>query len=246
MDSFFEELGFTEYEGRTFSSLLKLKASGIKEISLNSGVPQNKLYGIIKKFENLGILSLVSVEPKKYQLINSKNFIKEKIKKKQERLKEMMQNLRNIRSYREDNFVFSLIKGQRAIMNKLVGLNKNARKEIFGVQRNWKYWGEGIREMEKAVKRDVDVRLIGIISKETKKRAGEWKNAGCKIKAYNKKFGEYPLRFSIFDGKYARITIGKPEIKESKDYITILTESKPLIRMLRNQFLQMWGECKKF
>lgn len=244
--AFFKDLGFTEYESKILTSLVKLKTAGPKEISLDSNVPQNKLYSIIKKFENEGRISLISVEPKKYQLINIDNLVKEKLKEKEDKLKELMESSKDINLIgdKEGQFVFSLIKGQKAIMNKLVELNKNAEKEILGVQRNWKYWGEGVREMEKGIKRGVDVKLIGVINSETAKRAEEWKKAGCKIRAYNKKFGNYPLRFSIFDRKYARITIGKPEIKDSKDYITILTDSKPLVSMLRNQFLQMWKESK--
>ena len=74
----------------------------------------------------------------------------------------------------------------------------------------------------------------------------EWKKTGAKIKIYNEKFGEYPLRFGVFDEKEARITIGKPEIPDSQNYVTIWTKSKPLINILRKQFLEMWKECEKF
>ena len=38
-------------------------------------------------------------------------------------------------------------------MNKLAEHNLKVKKEIIGVQRNWKYWGEGIRAMEKTIKK---------------------------------------------------------------------------------------------
>ena len=244
---FFKSLGFSDYESKTLVSLTKLKRATAKELSLDSGVPQNKLYFILKKFQEQGILSLVSLEPKKYELINIKSFINSKIKEKEDGLKELKKSFKDIEKVqdKEEQFVFSLIKGQRAIMNKLVEINKKTEKEILGVQRNWKYWGEGIRTVEKAIKKGVDVKFIGAVNDKNYEKVKEWKKIGCKIKAYNKKFGPYPLRFSIFDKKFARITIGKPEIRESKEYITILTDSKPFVRMLRNQFMQMWKECKK-
>ena len=131
-------------------------------------------------------------------------------------------------------------------MHKLAEQNAIVKKEIFGVQRNWKLWGKGIRAMKDSIKDGVDARLIGVVNKDTEKRAKEWKKIGCKVKKYNNKFGENPLRFTIFDGEVARITIGKPEITDPKDYITIWTKSKPLIRILRAQFLQMWKESEKF
>ena len=41
---FFKDLDFSEYEAKTLSSLIKLKSGKVKQISLDSGVPQNKLY----------------------------------------------------------------------------------------------------------------------------------------------------------------------------------------------------------
>jgi sugar-specific transcriptional regulator TrmB len=140
----------------------------------------------------------------------------------------------------DNEFIFSLIKGQKTIMDKLAEHNPKAKKEILGVQRNWKVWGQGLREMQKTVKKGVEVKIIGVINEETKSRVLEWKKTGAKIKAYNPVYGEYPLRFTIFDNKEARITIGKPEIPNPEDYITVWTKSKPLISILRSQFLDMW------
>ena len=248
---YFQALGFTEYESKALSCLIKLKSANPKQISLDSDVPQNKLYQILKKFEGLGILAILPTEPKKYELINIKTFIKNKLKQKQEKLKQLQVSSKKIDLIedKEKQAIFSLIKGQKTIMNRLAEMNKNVKKEILGVQRNWKIWGQGLREMQGAVKRGVNVKFIGIINKEDKeniKRVKEWKKIGCKIKDFNKKFGDYPLRFSIFDNKYARITIGKPEIKNPKDYITIWTDSKALINMLRKQFLEMWKEGERF
>ncbi len=243
---FFKDLDFSEYEAKTLSSLMKLKSGNPKQISLDSGVPQNKLYSILKKFEKLGILALLPNEPKQYQLINIKTFINNKIKEKQKKLRQLKSSSKKIEliENKDEQAVFSLIKGQRTIMNKLAETNKNVDKEILGVQRNWKIWGEGLREMKQAVKRGVDVKFIGVVNKDNIKKVLEWKKVGCKIRVYNKKFGEYPLRFSIFDNKYARITIGKPEIQDPKDYITIWTDSKALIRMLKYQFIEMWKESE--
>jgi sugar-specific transcriptional regulator TrmB len=207
---FFKDLGFQEYEAKTLSSLIKLKCANPKEINLDSGVPQNKLYSILKKFEKLEILSMIPCEPKKYQLINIKSFIKEKIKEKQEKLKILIKNSEKVEELKnkDNQSIFSLIKGQRTIMNKLAEANKDVKTEILGVQRNWKVWGGGLRAMQNAIKKGVDVKLIGVVNKENINKVKEWKKIGCKIKAYNKKFGDYPLRFSVFDKKYARITIG--------------------------------------
>ncbi len=245
---FFQNLGFSEYESKALLSLIKLKIANPKEISFDSSVPQNKLYGILKKFEKEGLIAILPGQIKKYQLINFDGFVKKKIVDKKKKLSEMKQfsKLFGKTSLFEEQFVFSLIKGQRAILNKLAENNSKVKKEILGVQRDWKVWGEGLRTMEKSIKKGVDVKFIGCVNGNRGKKAVEWKKIGCKIKAYNKKFGEYPLRFSVFDGKEARITIGKPEIQNPEEYITIWTTSKPIVAILRKQFLEMWKESKEF
>ncbi len=245
---FFRELGFSEYESKVLAALVKLESATAKEINLASRVPQNKLYSLLEGFEKLGILSSLPVEPKKFKLMNIETFVSKKLKEKEENLKELKKKSKQIKEIdeKEEQFTFTLLKGQQAVMDKLAEANRNVKKEILGVQRNWKYWAEGIRAMKDAVKRGVDVKLIGIVNEDNKSRVVEWKKIGCKIKKYNKKFGDFPLRFSIFDNKWARITIGKPEIQNPEDYLTIWTDSKAMISMLRNQFMQMWKESENF
>jgi sugar-specific transcriptional regulator TrmB len=245
---FFKSLDFTEYESKVLASLLRIKIGTTKQINFDSGVPQNKIYRVLDKFHNSGLVEIIPGKLKKYKLINLKVFVHQKLKEKGNKLKEtkrISKELNNLKDPDETN-LFSIIKSQKAIMNKLAENNSKAKKEIFGVQRNWKVWGSGLREIQNAVKRGVDVKFIGIVDSETKKRVLEWKKTGAKIKIYNKKFGHYPLRFSIFDSKGARVTIGKPEITKPENYITVWTKSKPLINILRKQFLDMWKECEKF
>lgn len=239
---FFRSLGLTVYEAKILASFTRLRKANAKELNLDSGVPKNKVYRIIRNFENLGLLELIPNETKTYKLTNIKTFVSNKIKEKDKELSEIKKNSKDLDKIKEiDNeFVFSLIRGQRAIMDKLAEHNPKVKKEILGVQRNWKVWGKGLREMKKTVKKGIDVKIIGVVNDETKERVLEWKKTGCKIKAYNEKYGQYPLRFTIFDNKEARITLGKPEIKEPRNYITVWTKSKPLISILRTQFADMW------
>lgn len=242
---FFRSLGLTEYESKIIASLINSKEASARQMSEVSHVPQNKVYPIIKKFISLGVLA--ESPDKKYRLINVRAFVEERLSEREHELENMKNSFEEVElDNQSEEASFEIIKGQKAVMNKIVEINENVKKEILGVQRSWKVWGSGLRVMEKLMKDKVEVKMIGLINGETKGKAAEWKDIGCKIKAYNKKFGEFPLRFTIFDNKLARITLGKPEIPDPKDYITIITTSKPLITILRKQFLEMWKESKSF
>jgi len=91
---FFKNLGFNEYESKTLSSLIKLRQVSPKEISLDSNVPQNKLYSILRKFQNLGILA--EIPNKKYELINFKTFINKRLNEEENKLKKLKQSLPNL------------------------------------------------------------------------------------------------------------------------------------------------------
>jgi len=238
----FQSIGLTEYESKILDSLIYLKTADPKNLSIHSKVPQNKIYEIIKKLEKFGIVESIPSEKNIYKSVNIKTFIEERISEQESKIKEIKNQIKNIEI---SNNPISILIGQKNIMNKLAERNILVKKEILGVQGNWKIWGKGLIEMKKSTKSGVKVKLIGIINEETKERAQEWKDVGCEVRAYNQKFGKYPLRFTIFDNKEARITLGKPEINNPEDYITIWTTSKPLIAILRNQFLQMWKESNK-
>ncbi len=186
---FFKNLGFGEYESKIIVSLIKLGETSVVKLSAGSGVPQNKIYGIMNNLEKIGLVG--DIPENKFRLINLKSHIDGKLKEKEEKLKDLKKHSEFIDEIKEpeEKCTFYLIKGQKAIMDKLAESNQKVEKEIFGVQRNWKFWAEGIRAMEKAVKKGVNVRLIGVINKENIKRAKEWKKIGCKIKKYNQKFG---------------------------------------------------------
>jgi len=237
-------LGFSKYEVKVIITMLKLGVVAPKEISFDSGVPQNKIYGLLLKFETQGLIEQLMTDPKSYKIINFQSFVDAKIQSKNEVLKEMKKASKNINESGDNNFIFSLIKGQKAIMNKMAEQNLKVKKEILVVNRNWKFWSKGIRAMETSVNNGIDVRLIGVVNPETIEKVKVWKKIGCNIRAYDNSLGEYPLRFTIYDNNEARITLGKPEISNPKDYITIWTKSKPLINILRSQFMNMWKNCK--
>ena len=66
------------------------------------------------------------------------------------------------------------------------------------------------------------------------------------FESYTELFGDLLPRISIFDQKTARITVGKHEIKNSKEYLTTIIESQACVNILRIHFLQMWDNGIEF
>ena len=53
------------------------------------------------------------------------------------------------------------------------------------------------------------------------------------------------VRFSTFDGKVCRVTIGKPEISKEENYLSIWMESPAFASLLKDQFLEMWKNSRE-
>ncbi|PIN78602.1 hypothetical protein COV16_05750 [Candidatus Woesearchaeota archaeon CG10_big_fil_rev_8_21_14_0_10_34_8] len=70
----------------------------------------------------------------------------------------------------------------------------------------------------------------------------QWKNVGVKIKYYPKN-EQKSIRFSTFDNKVCRITIGSPEIINEDDYLSFWIESPAFASLLKDQFLDMWKKA---
>ena len=87
---------------------------------------------------------------------------------------------------------------------------------------------------------DIADSVEGTIDKNNHEIIRKWLTTGAEIKVFNKKlYGEVIPKFTVYDKKL-RITIGKPEIQDSEEYISLIVESPSLINVFRNQFLAMW------
>ena len=99
--------------------------------------------------------------------------------------------------------------------------------------------------MKEAIDGGINVKMICTFEENKIPSYKAWLKTGAKIRVFNEKlFGPLLPRISIFDGTIARLTIGKPEVKNEEEYITIWTESKAFAQMLRSHFMNMWKDSK--
>ena len=101
-----------------------------------------------------------------------------------------------------------------------------------------------MRLIKENIKAGIDVRFLMHYEATREDVYRKWRDAGVRIRFYesNEKRG---IRFSTFDGKIARITIGKPEIEREEDYLSFWIESPALAIMLKEQFLASWNKAKE-
>ncbi|MCX6750483.1 MAG: hypothetical protein NTZ83_03425, partial [Candidatus Pacearchaeota archaeon] len=88
-------VGLEYYEAKALTVLLKDKMS-LNDISKKSGIPFGKVYSVIKKLKERGVVSETNSRPKLVYVENASEVIGKLIREKQEKEKELNEKLRNI------------------------------------------------------------------------------------------------------------------------------------------------------
>lgn len=237
-----KKLGLTEYESRAYTALAKLGPANIKEIVRESKLPRNKTYEALEKLEQKNRVISLPVSPKKYKIANPELF-REEIKELESSMNELIKLITQPKKD-EHKDLFWMIKGQKATMERILSENEKCEKEIAFCSNLSRPMYKNMRILEQTLKRGVNVKIICKYKKENESLYKEYLKMGAKLRVFNEKeFGPLLPRIGIFDNKTARLTIGRPEVKNEEEYITLWTESKAFSQMLKKHFMNMWKQC---
>ncbi len=238
-----QKLGLTEYESRAYLALAELGPSTVREIVLQSKLPRNKAYEALQRLEEKNKVISIPVSPRKYKISGPETFKEEvnRIQMSVENLIKVIQAPKRV----EFKDLFWVIKGQKAIMERMLQQNKKTQKELLMCNRlsvmGYKY----LQTMRELRNQRIVVKMICQFDPRKIPMFNAWLGTGVEMRVFNEaKFGPLIPRISIYDGSIARLTIGSPEVKSKEDYMTLWTESKAFATMLRAHFLNMWKECK--
>ena len=246
MDGFevLRKLGFTEYEAKAYLALATLGEASAKDIASKSSLPKNKVYEVLQALEEKEKVVSVPVSPRKFKVVDVDS-LSDLVEVKKKELLTLEKECRLFvtetkkRSTIDDSKEFFwILKTKKAIEQKLRMYNRDVKKEILSCHTFSRDFPVGVREVEKAVKRGISVKVLTPVTKENKKRIKEWLDVNIDVRKAQK----YPgaVRFTVFDGKAVRLTIGDPEAKGKEDFRTLWIESKSFASLMREQFLSMW------
>ena len=242
-----KQFGFTEYEIKIYTTLLQRGAATAKEIADSSGVPSNKVYAALLELIEKGFVATLNLRPKQYKITSMQPFKdilmsrKKEIKKTERTLASFQQMLQQKHHDLED--VALVLKGKKKIVQMLAEASENTKEFGYSFVGDLYFDYLSARSVANAIQKGVDFRFLVHKNTEHIREVKQWKKIGVKIKYYPKK-EQKSIRFSTFDAKVCRITIGKPEIVNEEDYLSFWIESPAFASLLRDQFLNMWKKSK--
>ncbi|HLC86403.1 MAG TPA: helix-turn-helix domain-containing protein [Candidatus Nanoarchaeia archaeon] len=141
-----KEIGFTEGEIKVYESLIKLRKSTITKIIENSGVSSSKVYLILDKLTNKGLVNyIVKNNIKEFHLADPENLLdfikdeKKKLEEAEEHTKELIDSIKkSLKKYVEEsaNIYRGLLGLKTAHMNLINELNKGEEYVFFSVEKD--------------------------------------------------------------------------------------------------------------
>lgn len=149
-----EKLGLTKGESKVYLTMLKIGKSSIGNIIKISGVSHSKIYDILERLGQKGLISTITEKGKKHfeaknpnNLNNFLNDKEEEIKKEKKLLKSILPGLQDIfndTGYIQNTEVLLGYKGIKTFLEMILNeVNKDDIYYILGVPKKTDYFSEG-------------------------------------------------------------------------------------------------------
>jgi len=231
----FKFLDLTEYQSRVLYALLKNKSCSIADISKISGVPNTRVYDVVKQLISMDYVLQISDKPKLYRVRNVDTVVDSLVHKKEEQFKQLRTELNDLKEFfKDDNSETNskLVKVDKEIdlikiLNEELG---NATKSIIGFGYKELENSAIRRTLSKAVSNNVDVRLI---AHPNQVDVQELYDAGT-IKPY-----EHGLSAYLIDDKKLVVKLSKHN--DEIHHMSVMNDHEDMKAMVKSYFNTCWN-----
>jgi sugar-specific transcriptional regulator TrmB len=242
-----KDLGFTEYEAKIYLALLYLKKADTRTIAKETKIPQTKAYQVAKKLIERGFLKIVAGHPIMFEVVEPSIAFSKPL----EELEKKSENARKIITEMQETFQKTQKLGEEEIatyMNfevlkeELKKLDKLAKNEICIYSRFERVEEDLVESLEKAVKRKVNIKVVGAIKDQTSElNAYAYKKVGCLVKSLSRE--DYaPISFSVIDEEVCHLHLRSEN--NPNNYLSVVVKNKNLAKMFKNLFDYYWEKGK--
>ena len=238
--------GLNKYQRSAYSALLSLREAEVGEIASASKVPESKLYEVLRSLEARGLVHAAFGRPKKYSVVDPKKAFTPGIEKKMGELEAERRLLdkvgKLVKKSPEQEDVIRLMKGRENVLSHATSYVRESVKTTYEAcfPFNNAYVPMMNLIRQKAVE-GVKVRLIGEVVPENYEIVKKYLKWGVEVRNSKKVSPPQPLRFSIYDQRAALFTLTSAD----RGYISIWTDSKPMVQSIQDLFTYYWSNGLK-
>ncbi|MCB9358590.1 TrmB family transcriptional regulator [Candidatus Woesearchaeota archaeon] len=244
IEDFCNEIELSQYEKQTYVTLLQIGTAKARDISKKSKVSYGRIYEILEKLESKGLISVIPSEPKTFEAIEPKNALKNFLRRKEEKLQTLKQEIDNLVIPKKETEKINkdttiVLQGKQKQLNMINDMHHRAKKEILMIPGVYEPNTSRKTATIRALRKGIEIkRLIRKVTNKNKGFLEESIKLGEKIKE-----NSIPgLRLIVTDNKEAMISIVNTK---SNDRISIYTTNKDFASSLSIFFNSVWDKSKK-
>jgi len=151
-------LGFSEYEARAYRALVELGNANAREISDKSGVPQGKIYQVLHRLADRGVVQIQEGSPVYFYAEDPVGAVLTMKNEMNNGIDNLVTDFMNVRPEENELAPFLVIRSNWGIMNRLKSLIRNAEHQIVIYAIKPDILTEVYQDLRRA-ERNVDLRI---------------------------------------------------------------------------------------
>jgi sugar-specific transcriptional regulator TrmB len=251
--AFLQNLGLTEYEAKTYSTLSVGGPMKAGNISKESGVPQSKVYWILDDLIEKQLVEVAEGKPKEYKAVPPAIALSRLIEEREKSisviktgLKEVSQYLQPIKGAEAMGGIWT-VRGRNWVefFNKACEMIDRSKKYVYGVSRDYSRSAKLSELVEQASKRGVKVRVIGMqnIDEENYLKAKWYVEHGAELRVVHTSL--HP-RIVVVDGKEVLLRLDHEHMKkEDFPFSSVWSEDPGLVKVFDTYVKNLWEGAKE-
>ncbi|MBS3055196.1 MAG: hypothetical protein J4452_01755 [Candidatus Aenigmarchaeota archaeon] len=243
-----KNFGLSEYEAKTYSSLLVAGPSKAGDLSFESGVPQSKIYETLEMLMERRMIEVFEGRPKEYKALPPDQTLRNLIEEKEvgiQKLKEDSINLTKVlKQNKEEKEILEgvwMVKGRKfnEFFDILSDMFGRTEKYAIAITKNFSY-SSRLREAIKSCKRrKIDLKIIGMgeITSENYLRAKWYHVNGIPVRVFDTIV--HP-RILVIDGKEVNIRLDHDHTKKKFAFHSISSQDPSLVKVIDTYMKNLW------
>ncbi len=238
-----DDLKLNAYEKSAYMKLLELDTSTAIQLCKQAKVPYGRIYNVLISLEQIGLISILPTEPKKFKIIDPKIAFKLILDRKKEEINKKLKEIKRITKPKTQRIIphekdLIILDGADKFYEMLKYFQRTVKKEYLTVAHEFAGPRESIQILRKrAMNRGVEQKAIVTNIRENKPIIRQNLKLGVKIRSY-------PLegfRLMIKDRTESVQSIVDPKTQER---ISIYTRNKAYTQSMAIFFDSLWKKAK--
>jgi len=246
MGEILNQLGFTEYESKVYKALFFFISATAREIAKETGIPNTRVYAALEKLAKIGAISMIPGKPVRYRIIPPDVGLLSIVEERKKQTKKLEDEIKELGLQFKDKEPTprKLLVFQGYDITKKITFDeiKNAKMQLLRLMRFGQIDEKIFEEMERAILRGVEIKLLGPARKEREHIISQYYKIGCKIRLL-KETKLFLFKKLISDNRVFLLEVYGNTWNEN---LLLKITDGPTVKIAKKEFELLWKEATPY